>query len=91
MTNIYDSRRAKSSEWDRDVLANNVQDLRWETLITMSGYLKYLYRMTVLRMTSHQTLTGFHHLGLSSSNMQTLDKRISASTDQLDCIRGESG
>ena len=29
MTNIYDSRRAKSTEWDRDVLANNVQDLRW--------------------------------------------------------------
>ena len=28
MTNVYDSRRAKSSEWDRDVLANNVQDLR---------------------------------------------------------------
>ena len=47
--------------------------------------------MTVLRMTSHQTLTGFHHLGFSSSNMQTLDKRISASSDQLDCIRGEFG
>ena len=33
------------------------------------------------------TLTDFH-LGLSNSNMLTLDKRISASTDQLDCIRG---
>ena len=41
MTNIYDRRRAKSSEWDRDVLANNVQDLRWDTLITMSGYLQW--------------------------------------------------
>ena len=46
--------------------------------------------MIFLRMTAHQTLTGFHHLGLSSSNMQTLDKRISASSDQLDCIRGEA-
>ena len=34
-----------------------------------------------------RTLTDFH-LGNSNSNMQTLDKRISASTDQLDCIRG---
>ena len=36
-----------------------------------------------------RTLTDFH-LGNSNSNMQTLDKRISASTDQLDSIRGES-
>ena len=35
-----------------------------------------------------RTLTDFH-LGNSNSNMQTLDKRISASTDQLDSIRGE--
>jgi len=66
INNVF--RRAKSTEWDRDVLANNVAGLR-------PGV-------------QHQsnTLTDFH-LGLSNSNMQTLDKRISASTDQLDCIR----
>jgi len=60
-TNMF--RRAKSSEWDRDVLNNNISDLRMS-----------------------RTLTDFH-LGNSNSNMQTLDKRISASTDQLDSIR----
>ena len=56
-------RRAKSTEWDGDILDQNVKNIK------------------------NDPFTNFH-LGVSSaSNMQTLDKRISASSDQLDCIR----
>lgn len=57
-------RRAKSSEWDGDILNHNVKNMK-----------------------NNDQFTNFH-IGLStSSNMQTLDKRISASSDQLDCLR----
>eukprot|EP00090_Calanus_glacialis_P046859 TRINITY_DN9410_c0_g1_i1.p1 TRINITY_DN9410_c0_g1~~TRINITY_DN9410_c0_g1_i1.p1 ORF type:complete len:511 (+),score=78.07 TRINITY_DN9410_c0_g1_i1:106-1533(+) len=56
-------RRAKSTEWDGDILDQNVKNIK------------------------NDPFTNFH-LGVSSAgNMQTLDKRISASSDQLDCIR----
>ena len=59
----YNFRRAKSSEWDGDILDQNVKSLKKDPLPNF-------------------------HLGISSaSNMQTLDKRISASSDQLDCSR----
>ena len=56
-------RRAKSTEWDGDILDQNVKNIK------------------------NDPFTNFH-LGVSSaSNMQTFDKRISASSDQLDCMR----
>jgi len=61
----YKFRRAKSSEWDGDILERNVKTLKTECL------------------------SDFHLGSSSAGNMQTLDKRISASSDQLDCIRPE--
>jgi len=56
-------RRAKSSEWDGDILDQNLKNLKLAEF------------------------TNFH-IGVSqSSAMQTLDKRISASSDQLDCVK----
>ena len=56
-------RRAKSSEWDGDILDQNLKNMKMDQF------------------------TNFH-IGVSpSSNMQTLDKRISASSDQLNCAR----
>ena len=61
-------RRAKSSEWDGDILDKNVKNLKSDQF------------------------TNFHiSISPVSSNMQTLDKRISASSDQLDCVRNTKG
>jgi len=60
-------RRAKSSEWDINILDKNIKSLK------------------------NDCLSDFHLGSSSGSNMQTLDKRISASSDQLDCIRQDTG